>query len=142
MSGMRDEDLRRLLDELPRHRASSTFTERVLDEIDQEPDATRAPWRKWMWLPAAAALIAAVWSSHVVSRQREERRVATERLEQMQTEYRELQRELDQLRSLTSAVEPVIELGGTDDVDFVFDARRFHDPSRGGRAERISHTTR
>ncbi len=141
MSTMRDEDVGPLLKELPRHQASSDFTERVMGRLDHEPSRSRPPRRRLAWVAAAVLVVGTVaFTSHTL-RQREERRLAETRLEEMRREYRALEAELEQLRSLTSDVEPVLELGGTDELDFIFDGRRFAERS-GARAEPVSHTTR
>ena len=65
---------------------------------------------------------------------------AAQRLERLQQEYRFLQRELEELRSMASEVDPVLDLGGSNQVDFIFDLRRFVEERGGARAEPASHT--
>ncbi|HEY7818006.1 MAG TPA: hypothetical protein VIG29_07305, partial [Vicinamibacteria bacterium] len=48
---------------------------------------------------------------------------AAARVRELRDEYRELQRELQKLRVLSRELEPVLDLGGTEDVGFVFDLR-------------------
>ena len=138
MTAMKDDDVARLLKELPRQEASAEFTSRVLARLE-EPAPRRGTRRRIVALAAAAALVIGVWGARSAVREREEERRAAERLEQMQREYRALRMELEQLRSIASEVEPVLELGGTDRVDFIFDLRQFAGERGEARAEPASH---
>jgi len=135
---MRDDDLKELLNALPRHGASDGFTERVLRNADSNRSSRPARARFVTVVVVVAVMAASLWLVRDVRRRAEEQRVAAARVEQLRREYRSLQTELDRLRSLASEVEPVLELGGTEDVDFVFDVRQFS-PLAGARAEPVSH---
>jgi hypothetical protein len=119
---MNDEDLSRLLQELaPGGDPSSDFTARVLARIDTDPKRrrrTRAFTLAW----AGAALLGVLLSQGYL-RERYRRSRAAARVQELRGEYQELQRELEKLRALTREIEPVLNLGGTDDVEFVFDLR-------------------
>ena len=137
MTRLTDEKLSALLRKLPRTDASPEFTARVLDGLDRPASARRVLRMRW-GLAAAAALVLGTWLVTGVLREREERRAAEARVQQMREEYLALEAELDRLRALTNGAEPVLELGGTEDVDFVFDLRRFARERGGARAEPVS----
>jgi hypothetical protein len=52
-----------------------------------------------------------------------ERSEAAQRVETLRDEYNALERELEDLRSLAAASQPVVDIGGTDDVDILLDLR-------------------
>ena len=155
MTAMNDDDLATLLKKLPRHEASSEFTSRVMDRLDgPAPPAgrpTRVP-RAWVFAGASAALIG-VWLVAVVPNEhdeRNERRETAERLDletaerfkMMRDEYRALEVELEELRSLASEAQPVLDLGGTEQVDFVFDLRGLARDRGRARTQPTSHSPR
>jgi hypothetical protein len=118
---MNDEDLSRLLRELPREEPSFDFTNRVLARVDGV--SGRKPRKRAAALAlAGAALLGAVLSQGYV-RERYQRSQAAARVRELRHEYRELQSELEKIRTLTRELEPVLDLGGTQDVEFVFDLR-------------------
>lgn len=138
---MKDEDVSRLLRELPREEPSFDFTVRVLKALDSHPRGRRHP-RAYFIAWVGAALLG-VFLSQGYFRERYQRSKAAARVRELRDEYRELQTELQKLRSLTRELEPVLDLGGTDDVEFVFDlrelARREAAQSESLRAAPASH---
>lgn len=137
MGRMNDEDLSRLLRELPREEPSFDFTKRVLAKVDARARSGRRS-RGTVIAWAGAALLGAFLSQGYL-RERYERSRAAARVRELRDEYRELQTELEKLRTLTRELEPVLELGGTDDVEFVFDLRELaRGESEGLRAEPVS----
>jgi hypothetical protein len=52
-----------------------------------------------------------------------ERSEAAQRIEALRDEYEALERELEELRSHAAASQPVLDLGGTEDVDILLDLR-------------------
>jgi len=145
MTAMNDDDLGTLLKKLPRHEASSEFTGRVMERLDEPaPPRCRPTYvlRTWVFAGACAVLIG-VWLGAVVPEEhdeRNERRETAERLEMMRDEYRSLEVELEELLFLASEAQPVIELGGTEQVDFVFDWRRLAEERGKARAQPASHS--
>lgn len=137
MTRLTDERLSALMRKLPRTDASPEFTDRVLDELDRPVGARRTFAVRW-GLAAAAALVVGTWLVTGALRERAERRAAEARVQQMREEYLALEAELERLRALANGAEPVLELGGTEDVDFVFDLRRFARERGGARAEPVS----
>jgi hypothetical protein len=135
---MNDEDLSRLLRELSREEPSFDFTKRVLAKVDAR--SRRGRRSRGTVLAWAAAALLGVLLSQGYLRERYQRSRAAARVRELRDEYRELQTELEKLRTLTRELEPVLPLGGTDDVEFVFDlrelARREGDRPR---AEPASH---
>ena len=159
MTAMNDDDLATLLKKLPRHEASSEFTSRVMERFDEPAPPPRRPThvpRAWVFAGACAALIGGVWLGAVVPNdhdehdERNERRETAERLDldpaerfkMMRDEYRALELELEELRSLASEAQPVLDLGGTEQVDFVFDLRRLAQDRGKARAQPTSHSPR
>lgn len=136
---MNDEDLSRLLRELPLEEPSFDFTRRVLAKVDARSlrfRRSRGAVLAW----AAAALLGMLLSQGYL-RERYERSKAAARVRELRDEYRDLQMELEKIRTLTRELEPVLDLGGTDDVEFVFDLRELaRREAEGPRAEPASHT--
>ena len=141
MNSLHDEELRRLLEDLSRQDASADFTEKVLSRLGATPPR-RNTWGSRTTWAVAAAIAVGIWVGQMVRSERREQVRAAENLEQMQNEYRELQSELDRLRRLTSDVEPVLELGGTERMDFIFDLRVLADERSERRAKPVSHAPR
>jgi len=136
MTAMHDDELRRLLKKLPRREASPEFTHRLMERLDK-PRAPRLP-QAWV-LAGACAVIFLAWFVGATLEQRLERRETAKRLKTMRNEYQALEVELQELRSLASAARPVLDLGGTEQVDFVFDLRRLADERARARAQPTSH---
>jgi hypothetical protein len=121
---MNDEDLSRLLRELPREEPSFDFTNRVLARVDGV-SAREPRKRSATFVLVGAALLGAVLSQGYL-RERYQRSQAAARVRELRDEYRELQNELEKIRTLTRELEPVLDLGGTKDVEFVFDLRHLN----------------
>ena len=137
MTAMNEGDVGNLLKKLPRHEVSPEFTERVMERLDEPARVGRG----WVFAGACAVLIG-FWLGAVVLEERNERRETAERLEMMRDEYRALEVELRELRSLASAAQPVLDLGGTEQVDFVFDLRGLAQERGKARAQPTSHSPR
>ena len=140
MNPLRDEELCRLLKNMSRQDASADFTDKVLSRLATEPP--RTAWGARTTWAVAAAIAVGIWVGQMVRSERRGQVRAAENLEQMQNEYRELRSELDRLRRLTSDVEPVLELGGTERMDFIFDLRVLADERSERRAKPVSHSPR
>lgn len=140
MTTMNDDDLGRLLKKLPRHEASPEFTERLLERLD-EPAPRIVPPRWWL-APALGVVVLGSWLAWTVVYERHERRESAARVEALRTEYQELERELEALRDLATDAEPVLELGGTEEVEFVLDLRRLAREREQMRATPTSHSPR
>ena len=136
---MNDDDLGTLLKKLPRHEASSEFTGRVMGRLDEPPPRTTRVSRAWVFAGACGVLLG-VWLGRVAFEERNEHREAAERVEMMRDEYRALQVELEELRSLATEARPVLDLGGTEQVDFVFGLRRLAEERGRTRAQPTSHS--
>jgi hypothetical protein len=89
---------------------------------------------------AAAVVVVGLTVGAFLSQQ-SERRQTLERIESLRTEYRELETELQSLRALARELDPVIELGGTERVDFVFDLREHGGNDDHSGVRPASHTT-
>jgi len=138
MGRMNDEDVSRLLRELPREGPSFDFTARVLAKVDSRPRSGRRN-RAFVRAGVLAALLGVVLSQGYL-RERYQRSKAAARVRELRDEYRELQTELEKLRTLTREIEPVLDLGGTENVEFVFDLRELaREEAKEPRAEPASH---
>jgi hypothetical protein len=135
---MSDDDVSRLLRELPREEPSFDFKSRVLAKVDARRGRgrrRRAPVLAWV----GAALLG-LFLSQGYLRERYQRSKAAARVRELRNEYRQLQTELEKIRTLTRELEPVLDLGGTEDVEFVFDLRELaRKEAEGLRAQPVSH---
>jgi anti-sigma factor RsiW len=116
---MRDEDLGKLLRELPRESAREGFTERAISKARGEARRTARvhPWRY-----AAAAVLALLMLSAAGLRLGVERRSETARTESLRAQHEELKLELGQLRA-SAGFDPIIDLGRNDGVQYILDLR-------------------
>jgi hypothetical protein len=114
---MKDEQLDRALRELPAQRASHGFTDRVLGRLD----ASRRPARSRLWwrLAAVAVVLLVVVPAALWWRDRVERDAAREQILTLRAEYRHLEQQLEVLRRVRAASEPVVVIGADDHVDYV-----------------------
>lgn len=123
---MEDHNLGQLLRELPREQARAGFTARVLENLDAKPEPRT--WRTPRMVFATAALVAAVASAGILQiradRQEELRKAEARKvLQELRSEHESLEREL---RSLS---DPVVYVGGNEDVDLVVDLSRVQNAS-------------
>ena len=123
---MKDEDIEKLLRALPRQKTSAGFTPRLLRRLDKPSSEPTIAWLRARPLLAGAAallllgsLTTGMWHWYELR----ERAEAAQRIETLRSEYEALERELDELRSLAAASQPVVELGGTESVDILLDLR-------------------
>ena len=132
---MEDQRMIELLRELPRERARSGFTARVLARLD-EP---QAPVRRWPARLApvalAASLALAVLAGAVIRDQHREAQAA-ETLRALRAEHSRIERELQEL----SSAPPVYYLGGDEDVDLVMDLRKLQ-PDSGVKPAAVRYDT-
>jgi anti-sigma factor RsiW len=125
---MEDHRIGDLLRELPRERARSGFTARVLGRLDAGGAGRPALRRRPAAALAAAALAAVAIPAGLLVEEAADRRKAAEArrmLEEIRAEHSRLASELEELSE-----PPVIYLGGDENVDFVLDLRRV--PEAGG----------
>jgi hypothetical protein len=135
---MNDEDLGRLLRDLPRAEPSFDFTARVLSRL--ESDSPRSRRNRAVAFVSVGAALLGVFLSQGYLRERYQRSRAAARVQELRDEYRELQTELEKLEKLTREIEPVLDLGGTENVEFVFDLRELaRDGSGRPRTKPASH---
>lgn len=121
---MEDQQLGRLLRELPRERAGDQFTARVLAGLDGKPQRRTRP-HPIRWALATAALLALLVSAAVMERRPEAQ--ARQALEEIRDEHERLARELERLQALRERQDPrpeVIYLGGNERMDLVLDLGR------------------
>ncbi len=123
---MKDEDIEKLLRSLPRQRASAEFTPRLLKRLATPSSQSTTAWLRARPLLAGAAALLLLGTLTAGMRhwyELRERAEAAQRIETLRSEYEALERELDELRSLAAASQPVVELGGTESVDILLDLR-------------------
>ncbi len=138
MGRMNDEDVSRMLRDLPREEPSADFTDRVLAKVDAR---TRVPRRRGaLSLAFVGAALLGIFLAQGYVRERYRQSKTAARVRELRDEYRELQAELEKLRALTQELEPVLDLGGTEDVEFVFDLRELaREDAEGRRVQPVSH---
>ena len=135
---MKDQDLTRLLRDLPRESARPGFRTRVLARVAESAPRRRRLRLATVGVAALAVAMAAaslLWWRDV---QAERREIARHRVETLRNEYSDLEAEMRQLRRLVAASEPVVAFEGEGDVDYLVD---LHELSRasGGEAFPISY---
>jgi hypothetical protein len=139
MSRITDEDIGKLIRELPGERASAGFSGKVFAKLDARTGSLAARRRRLAVLATAAAVVLGTVLSRGYLLERYTKSRAAERVEALREEYRELQVELDKLKALTHELEPVLDLGGTEDVDFVLDLGELARKEEKAKAEPASH---
>ena len=135
---LNDNELGSVLRDLPRYEASGEFTNEVMARLERRPPK-RPRSRTLVALAAGVVLAAGIWMGVRTYREHEARAQKAVRAEQLRQEYEALQRELRDLRSVAREASPVMELGGTPDVQFIFDLERFANELSTGGAQPISH---
>lgn len=124
---MDENRISQVLGSLPREQASAHFTAGVLRRL-------REPRRRQVrphWLLAVATILILVLA--FATREgwhRYEHRQATARLAALRAEHQALEAELESLRALVAQAHPVVYLGGTRDVDLVFDLSQLSNEQR------------
>ncbi|HET9229089.1 MAG TPA: hypothetical protein VFR31_20595 [Thermoanaerobaculia bacterium] len=118
---MEDHNLGPLLRELPRERARTGFTARVMARLD---DPAPKPWKQPRLVFATAALAAVVASAGILQvhsgRQEALRNAEARRmLQELRNEHDSLKQELQSLSE-----PPVVYVGGDEEVDLVVDLSR------------------
>ena len=141
MSRITDEGLAKLMKALPRSDASSAFTSEVLKRLARPAQSRLARRRPLLAMVVAAAVILGGLSIVARVRQQSNRLQAVERIESLRTEYRELEAEVERLRSLSRELDPVLELSSTERVDFVFDLRELAKEGYRSGVRPVSHTS-
>lgn len=136
---MEDQRMTDLLRALPDERASADFNERLLARLD-EPLPARSGGGRWIGIGAAglALLLLVPLSGKLLPHRQVERGEARMLLDQIQSEHRQLERELQALRQMQAEQpEPVLYLGGDEDVDYVVDLEQVR-PVRQARSDRYN----
>lgn len=129
---MKEDQITEALRGLPRTRASDVFDRRLMDRIGQESRRPRLP--EWRLAAAAAAVIVLLL---LVFARRQERRAASlaemqaeitdqVRVDALREEYRSLERELIELRTLAGQVRPLVGVEGDGEQDFLIDLRNLY----------------
>lgn len=115
---MNDEQLNELLKRLPRRDSSSGFTGRLLARLDETRNRpVLFPWA------AAAALISMVTVAGLTGHYFIDKEQQRQKIEAFRAEQQEIVLELQELKRLAEESNPVIYLGGNEDVEYVIDLR-------------------
>jgi len=125
---MRDEEVRGLLRRLPRAHASPAFTESVLARLDRgAPPRSRFRQPALVASATAGTLLVLVGVLVLVAPDRAGGRpevaASPERIQRLQSEYRTLERQLEELRLLSAESQPFVGVRGDDGVDYLVDLR-------------------
>ena len=129
---MKEEQITEALRGLPRTRASEVFDRRLKDRLGQQSRRARQP--EWRLAAAAAAVIVLLL---FVFASRQKRRAANltemqatitaqDRVDSLRREYRSLERELIELRTLAGQARPLVGIEGDGDQDFLIDLRNLY----------------
>lgn len=135
---MEDHRIGDLLRELPRERARSGFTVRVLERLDAgEAGRPASLWRPVAVFAAAAFAAVTIPAGILMDRAADRKAIqaaeARQILEEIRAEHGRLEAELEGL-----AEPPVLYLGGDENVDFVLDLRRV--PEANGEVRPAAYT--
>jgi hypothetical protein len=134
---MEDESVRQLIAGLPRETARPGFTAAVLRRL-AEPERPAARARSWQLAWAGAALTGVVLAAgswgFSTWRERGEAEEARRMVEQIKAEHAQLAAEV---RALREERQPVVYVGGDEDVDLVVDLSRVA-PKRGGASRAVA----
>lgn len=140
---MKDEDIGNLLRKLPKQKASSDFTSRLMDRLPEklpEKSPSVHDWRRRAFAVAAAAvLILAASSAWNYWREAQERAETTQRVEALRNKYESLHKELEELKALAAESQPVLSLGGTEETDFLMDLRALSREAEESRARPVNY---
>lgn len=129
---MNEDQITKALRDLPRTRASDAFRPRLMERLEQ---VSRRPWlADWRLAAATAAvivlallLLARTLERRVVRPAGQQTEIARqERLDALRSEYRTLERDLIELRSLAAAARPLVGVEGDGDQDFLIDLRNLY----------------
>ena len=109
---------------LPKVRASTGFTDRVLNRLDEPWESEQGLAKPLAW--SAAAVVALVLAALVLRPAGipDAERLSAEVIE-IRSQHRLLTEELDRLRTRTQNAAPVLYLAGGDRVDYVLDLSPF-----------------
>ena len=130
---MKDEDIGVLLRKLPKQKASSGFTSRVVDQLPEKPPSAYN-WKRPVFALAAAVIILAGSSAWEYWREAQQRAEAARRVEALRNEYESLHEELGALRAIAAESQPVLSLSSADQVDFLMDLRALSRDAESSRA--------
>ena len=136
---MKDEDIGKLLRDLPRHKASAGFTHRLMERLPNERASAHQWWRPAMAMATAVVVVLAASTAWDHWQKAREQAEAARRVEALRTEYESLERELEELRSLAAESQPVLNLGGTGEVDFVMDLRALSQEAASSQARPVNY---
>lgn len=136
---MKDEDVGNLLRKLPKQKASSGFTSRLMEKLPGKPPSVHHWMRPAFAVAAAAVLILVASSAWDYWREAQGRAEAVQRVETLRNEYESLQKELEELKALAAESQPVLSLGGTQQVDFLMDLRALSREAEESRARPVNY---
>ena len=134
-SSKSQDELGNALRELPRAEASIGFRRRVLNRLDEER-LRRIAWRP-VYVAALALIVTLIPVGVLVKENRDQAR-SRQRVEQLREEYRSLEQELLDLRSLAIRSTPLVGVQGAGEYDYVLDLRNLYaDPEGGSRSSPV-----
>jgi hypothetical protein len=113
---MNDEPIRKLLQDLPREKASKGFTEQVMSRLDEKgPPLWGVPR---LAVVGGLVMIFAVWIG-VSQWQSQQDAEVDARMQTLRSEIQQAQKDIMLLKEIA----PILYLGGDKEVDFVLDLR-------------------
>lgn len=115
------DELSDLLQALPKTDASHGFTTRVIATVTERRRTVAAPRYRFA---IAAVLVAMLTTLSVVGTKVVERQHERARLAQLRNERQQIEKELNELKALSKAADPVVYLGSANGVDLVVDVSK------------------
>lgn len=118
---MNHDELSDLLHTLPRTEASHGFTTRVIAKVTERPSPMPVPRYRFA---IAAVLVAMLTTLSVVGTKVVERQHERARIAQLRNERQQIEKELNELKAMSKAADPVVYLGSANGVDLVVDVSK------------------
>ncbi len=120
---MNDQQLSEILRSLPKERADEDFTAKLLTRLEASPPATSSTVTRYRFAVAACLCLILLGGGLVGAwhwQRLDTKRQTLAELDALRSEQRTLERELAELVALTRS-EPIVYLGGSEEVDLVID---------------------
>lgn len=129
---MNDEPVRKLLQDLPREKASKGFTEQVMSRLDErKPPLWGVPR---LAIVGGLVMVFAVWFG-VSQWQSQQDAQVDARIQTLRSEIQQAQKDIMLLKEIA----PILYLGGDKEVDFVLDLRHLVQDEGNGNIQPASY---
>ncbi|MBW1810457.1 MAG: hypothetical protein JRJ87_19830 [Deltaproteobacteria bacterium] len=122
---MKDEKLDQILGELPKERALEKFTEQVLTRLTDQKRSEQYPRKIVLGLALAGAILALFTAVFVWWWQASKKDEILGQIMALQAETQELRAALADIQLRTFQTQPVLYLGGNEQIDYVLDMKKY-----------------